>query len=110
MDRAESPATADVAATPTRSEIHSSGAGQGGAPGGDARCIVGRLVFFCLAGFGKLRENLNVYNHSIRNIVVADDIVPWPVTWILARYNRKHRWCFSRRPDLCCGACCFDQF
>jgi len=97
MERAESPATADVAAIPARSETHSSGAGQGGALGGDAWCIVGRLVFF-LAGFGKLRENLNVYTHSIRSIVVADDIVPWPVTWILTRYNRKHRWCFLDIP------------
>ena len=55
-----------------------------------------------LAGFGKLRENLNVYNHDTRSVVVAGDIVPWPVTWVLARYNRKHRWCFSSRPD--CGA------
>ena len=54
-----------------------------------------------LAGFGKLRENLNVYNHDTRSVVVAGDIVPWPVTWVLARYNRKHRWCFSSRPD--CG-------
>ena len=29
-----------------------------------------------LAGFGKLRENLNVYNHDTRSVVVAEDIVP----------------------------------
>ena len=52
-----------------------------------------------LAGFDKLRENLNVYNHTSRSIVVAGDIVPWPVIWVLSRYNRKHRWCFASLPD-----------
>ena len=56
-----------------------------------------------LTGFGKLRENLNVYNHDTRSVVVAGDIVPWPVTWVLARYNRKHRWCFPH--DLTAVLC-----
>ena len=47
-----------------------------------------------LAGFGKLRENLNVYNHSTRSIVSVDEMAPWFATWALMRFNRKHRWCF----------------
>ena len=45
VERAQSPAAADVAATSTRSETHSSGAGQVGSPGGDAWRLVGGLVF-----------------------------------------------------------------
>jgi len=53
-----------------------------------------------LANFESLRHNLNVYNHGSRSVVEAGCLVPWPIIWLLTRFNRKHRFCTTTKPDF----------
>lgn len=53
-----------------------------------------------LADFESLRDNLNVYNHTSRSVVKAGCLVPWPIIWLLTRFNRKHRFCATAKPEI----------
>ena len=54
----------------------------------------------CIANFQLLRDQILGFDRDARAVVLSGHVTPWPIVWVLARYNRKHIWCPNRLPDL----------
>ena len=50
-----------------------------------------------------LYSHVYIYDHASRcthHPSQSDPRVPWPVVWLLGRYNRKHIFCGRRLPPM----------
>ena len=62
------------------------------------------------AQFSLLRSSVVYYDHQQKAVHPVLHELPWPITWILSRFNRKHIWCNQRHPNLTSTAQSMQQF
>ena len=61
-----------------------------------AGCSIEDLDF--LLNFDQLEENIYHLNMDSQSLVIKDQDLPWPVRFVLARFNRKHIFSSGRLP------------
>lgn len=59
-------------------------------------CTLGDVA--CILKIERPQSEVNFYDFPTKSIIPVSD-VPWPVRWLLARYNKKHLFCSQKGVD-----------